>query len=358
MLVAVLQGSVRSDRMGDRVARWVMSQLEARGHQATLVDAAELKLPMLDRMWKEVKGDKSSESNELRGKLQGLAELYERVDGFAIVTAEYNHSAPPGLVNLIDYFLEEYFYRPSAIVCYSSTPFGGVRAAVQLRALLAEVGMGSIPTLQPIPSVGDALSAEGVALTQALAEKSGKFSRSLSGIWRLSSWGGRRKIHEKGSTEVTMRGVLVVLCMAIVGSGTTAQINTGRTTMHHAEGTFEVKMKPEPLSETAARTGLQRMSMDKVFHGELEATSQGEFLAAGSPDGSAGYVALERVTGTLDGKAGSFALMHTGTMTEKVPELSVAVVPGSGTEGLTGLKGKMKIIIAGGRHSYNFEYSL
>lgn len=175
MQIAVLQGSVRSDRMGDRVAKWVVAQLEKRGHEATLVDAATLELPMLDRMWKEVKGEKGPEHAELREKLRPLAELYERVDGFAIVSAEYNHSAPPALVNMIDYFLEEYFYRPSAIVCYSALPFGGVRGAMQLRVLLAEVGMGSIPTLQPVPSVGSALSAEGVALTQELAEKSDKF---------------------------------------------------------------------------------------------------------------------------------------------------------------------------------------
>ncbi len=175
MQVAVLQGSVRSARMGDRVAKWVVSQLEGRGHEVTLVDAAEIELPLLDKMWKEVKDDPGAAHAELRNKLRPLAELYERVDGFAIVSAEYNHSAPPGLVNMIDYFLEEYFYRPSAIVCYSSLPFGGVRGAMQLRALLAEVGMGAIPTLQPIPSVASALSAEGVALTQELAEKSGKF---------------------------------------------------------------------------------------------------------------------------------------------------------------------------------------
>ncbi len=175
MVVAVLQGSLRSDRMGDRAAKWTSAQLEARGHEVHLVDAAELQLPLLDRMWKEIKDDPAPEHADLRQKLRPVADLYERVDGFAIVSAEYNHSAPPGLVNLIDYFLEEYLYRPSAIICYSSLPFGGVRGAMQLRALLAEVGMSSIPTLQPIPKVGDALSAEGVALTQELAEKSGKF---------------------------------------------------------------------------------------------------------------------------------------------------------------------------------------
>jgi NAD(P)H-dependent FMN reductase len=175
MVVAVLLGSVRSERMGDRAAKWAIAQLEARGHEAVLVDAAELKLPLLEKMWKEIKKDPPAKYAKLHEKLAPLAKLYERADGFCIVSAEYNHSIVPGLTNMIDYFLEEYFFRPSAIVCYSGTPFGGVRAAIQLRALLAETGMSSIPTVQPIPSIESALSADGVALTQELAEKSGKF---------------------------------------------------------------------------------------------------------------------------------------------------------------------------------------
>ena len=175
MVVAVLQGSVRSERMGDRAAKWVIAQLEKRGYQAVLVDAAALKLPLLDKMWKEIKDDTSAANAELHGKLAPLAELYARVDGYVVVSAEYNHSVPPALTNLIDYFLEEYAFRPSAIVCYSAGPYGGVRAAMQLRALLPEVGLPTIPTLQPIPSIGSSLSEAGVALTQDLAEKSGKF---------------------------------------------------------------------------------------------------------------------------------------------------------------------------------------
>jgi NAD(P)H-dependent FMN reductase len=175
MVVAVLQGSVRAERLGDRVAKWVKAELERRGHEAVIVDAAQLNLPMLDKMWKEIKDDPSAEFAALRSELKPIAELYERVDGFVVCSAEYNHSAPPALVNLIDYFLEEYFYRPSAIVCYSAYQFGGVRAAMQLRALLAEVGMPSIPTIQPVAKAGDSLSADGFALTQELAEKSGKF---------------------------------------------------------------------------------------------------------------------------------------------------------------------------------------
>ncbi len=175
MMVAVLLGSVRSERLGDRVAKWAIAQLEKRGHEAVLVDAAALKLPLLDKMWKEIKRDPPAKYAALHAKLAPLAKLYARADGFCIVSAEYNHSMPPGLTNLIDYFLEEYFWRPSAIVCYSATAFGGVRAAMQLRALLAEAGMPSIPSIQPIPSAGTALSEDGVALTQQLAENTGKF---------------------------------------------------------------------------------------------------------------------------------------------------------------------------------------
>jgi len=175
MVVAVLLGSVRSDRMGGRAAKWVVAQLKKRGHEAVLVDAAELKLPLLDKMWKEIKKNPPAKYAKLQEKLAPLAKLYARADGFCVVSAEYNHSIPPGMTNLLDYFLEEYFFRPSAIVCYSSTPFGGVRAAMQLRALLSEAGMPTIPSLRPIPSIGSSLSEGGVALTQDLAEKSGKF---------------------------------------------------------------------------------------------------------------------------------------------------------------------------------------
>jgi len=175
MVISVLLGSVRSERMGDRAAKWVIAQLKARGHEAVLVDAAALDLPLLDKMWKEIKTDPPAEYAELHRKLAPLAELYARTDGYVIVSGEYNHSIPPALTNLIDYFLEEYGFRPSAIVCYSAGSYGGVRAAMQLRALLPEVGLPTIPSLQPIPSVGKSLSAAGVALTQELAEKSGKF---------------------------------------------------------------------------------------------------------------------------------------------------------------------------------------
>jgi len=129
--------------------------------------------------------------------------------------------------------------------------------------------------------------------------------------------------------------------------------------MHHATGTFEVKIKPEPLSDVASPANLGRMSIDKQFHGALEATSKGEMLSVLDKEkGSGGYVALERVTGTLDGKTGSFVLQHTATMNRGVPQLSVTVVPDSGTGDLTGITGSMNIIIEAGKHSYEFAYSL
>jgi hypothetical protein len=127
-----------------------------------------------------------------------------------------------------------------------------------------------------------------------------------------------------------------------------------------ANGTFEVKLTPQKPDNVAAEgSKLGRMSIEKQFHGDLEATSQGEMLAAMTEvKGSAGYVAVERVTGSLQGKSGSFVLQHSGTMTRGVPGLSVTVVPDSGTEELAGLTGKMAIQIEGGKHSYEFEYLL
>ena len=130
----------------------------------------------------------------------------------------------------------------------------------------------------------------------------------------------------------------------------------------HASGPFDVKMTPQkPDSEAAQASNLGRMSIDKQFHGDLEAISKGEMIASGPFDvkGSGGYVAMERVTGTLKGRKGSFVLQHNATMTKGVPALNIIVVPDSGTEELKGISGKMNIIIAPDRkHSYEFEYTI
>lgn len=127
----------------------------------------------------------------------------------------------------------------------------------------------------------------------------------------------------------------------------------------HASGTFEVKVVPQAAEEKVGDPTVGRMSIDKQFHGDLEGTSKGQMLAAMTEvKGSAGYVAMERVSGTLKGRTGTFALQHSGTMNRGVPQLSVTVVPDSGTGQLVGLAGKMMINIADGKHSYEFEYTL
>lgn len=131
------------------------------------------------------------------------------------------------------------------------------------------------------------------------------------------------------------------------------------TEVKHATGTFEVKLKPQPPDAAGGEPVLGRMTIDKQLRGDLEGTSKGEMLAIMTEvKDSAGYVAMERVTGTLHGKKGSFALQHSGTMAKGVPQLSVTVVPDSGTGDLIGLSGRMTIDIAGGKHSYTFDYTI
>ena len=124
----------------------------------------------------------------------------------------------------------------------------------------------------------------------------------------------------------------------------------------HARGAFDVTLTPHPPDSDGF---LGRMTMDKRFHGDLEATSQGEMLAARTAvQGSAGYVAIERVRGTVGGRTGTFVLQHSGLMDRGAAELVITVVPDSGTEGLAGIRGRMTIVIDGGAHSYDFDYSL
>ncbi len=127
----------------------------------------------------------------------------------------------------------------------------------------------------------------------------------------------------------------------------------------HASGTFEVKLVPQGIPDKAEGSTLARMSLDKQYRGGLEATAKGEMLTAGTEvQGSAGYVAIERATGTLNGRTGSFVLQHSGTLTRGAPMQNITVVPDSGSGQLTGITGKLTVIIEGGKHSYEFEYEL
>ncbi len=171
--IPILYGSVREARQGIKAARFIDDQLTRRGHRTTLVDAREQRLPLLDRMYKEYpKGNAPA-------ALERLADLYRAADAFMIVSGEYNHGIPPALKNLLDHFLEEYFFRPSAIICYSAGAFGGVRAAMQLRMTLAELGMASIPSIFPVPQVQDAFDASGRPNNPVFEQRVGRFISEL-----------------------------------------------------------------------------------------------------------------------------------------------------------------------------------
>ena len=173
LTIPVILGSVRADRAGIRAARFLIGQLEARGHAAPLVDPAELKFPLLDRMYKEYPKGEAPEP------MERLATLFREADAFVVVSAEYNHSIPPALSNTLDHFLEEYFWRPSAICCYSAGQFGGVRAAMALRAMLAEMGMSSIPSLLPIPRLQKAIDSQGIPAEPWITTAANRFLDEL-----------------------------------------------------------------------------------------------------------------------------------------------------------------------------------
>ena len=174
LVVPVLLGSVRQDRVGARAARLITAALAARGHEPVLVDPMVIRLPLLDRMYKE------HPKGEAPAELEELAALYRRADGFLVVSAEYNHGIPPALKNLLDHFLEEYSWRPSGIVCYSAGQYGGVRAAMQLRMTLAELGMPSIPSLLPIPRITEALAEDGTPTAGWVGRTTARFLDEFS----------------------------------------------------------------------------------------------------------------------------------------------------------------------------------
>jgi len=161
---AVIYGSARRDRQGIKAARFVVRKLEERKHDVTLVDSEKYELPMLDWMYKEYESGQAPEA------MQKVADILSAADGFIIVSAEYNHSIPGAIKNLLDHYQSEYLYKPSGIVTYSAGPFGGVRALVNLRGILAELGTPSIPSAFPISQIHGAFDDDGNAADKAYDE--------------------------------------------------------------------------------------------------------------------------------------------------------------------------------------------
>ena len=171
--LAIIYGSVRSARKGIRAARFVLQQCRERGHHATLIDPLDYQLPLLDKMYKEYEPEQAPET------LRRLAQIIAPADAYLIVSGEYNHAPPPALLNLLDHFQKEYLRKPSAIVSYSAGAFGGVRAAVALRPVLAELGMSSIPSVLPLPNVQSAFDEEGRPSDEKTLGRASKFIAEL-----------------------------------------------------------------------------------------------------------------------------------------------------------------------------------
>jgi NAD(P)H-dependent FMN reductase len=152
--ILVFYGSYRSDRMGIRLAQFVIERLRHRGEDAELIDAKAINLPILDRMYKEYPKGEAPEA------LEQLARNIREADGLVFVTGEYNWGVQPGLKNLTDHFLEEWFWRPAAIVSYSAGRFAGVRAATAWHGILSEMGMAVVSSTIAVGPIGQTLSAE------------------------------------------------------------------------------------------------------------------------------------------------------------------------------------------------------
>lgn len=185
----VFYGSYRRDRTGIRAARCMLDHLAQRHHTVIFADALAYDFGLLDRMFKEY------EPGQAPPKMAELAEHIRTADGFVVVAGEYNHSIQPGLSNLMDHFLEEYYFRPAGIVCYSVGGFGGVRAAIQLRAFLSEMGMPTLSSILAISRITEALDADGTPQNDSLTKRIGSFLDELE--WYEEAL--QRQRQEKGT---------------------------------------------------------------------------------------------------------------------------------------------------------------
>lgn len=171
--VLVVFGSVRRERAGIGLARALVRAVEARGHGAVLADPTEIALPMLDRMYKEFAPGTAPEP------MERLAGMIRDADAVIVVSAEYNHAAPPALVNMLDHYLEEWSGKPCGICTYSAGRFGGVRALSTLRMILAELGMPTMPTTLPVPTVSKSVTSEGEVVDERMGRSMSRFLDEL-----------------------------------------------------------------------------------------------------------------------------------------------------------------------------------
>src|SRR4051794_22016225 len=186
--ILVFYGSYRFDRMGIRLAEFVVKRLRLRGEDVELIDAKAINLPMLDRMYKEYpKGEAPAALDQLAQKIRGA-------DGFVFVTGEYNWGVQPGLKNLTDHFLEEWFWRPSAIASYSSGRFAGARAAIAWHGILSEMGMVVVSSTIAVGPIAQTLASDGKGTGEggkALGRSFPRFADDLT--WWMEAATAQRK---------------------------------------------------------------------------------------------------------------------------------------------------------------------
>lgn len=184
MKIAVIYGSVRQNRQGIRVAKYIVNQLIERDIEHVLVDVLDYKLPFLDKMYKEY-------NNDAPESIEEIHQIFNEVDGFIIVSGEYNHGLPPALKNLLDHYQSEYHFKPSGLATYSAGMFGGVRAAMHLRAVTSELGMASIPTTFPVPSVGKNFDENGNTVNEHIDKGFDRFLKEF--MWYTDALKNKRE---------------------------------------------------------------------------------------------------------------------------------------------------------------------
>jgi NAD(P)H-dependent FMN reductase len=185
MEIVIMSGSSRGNSEGKKVTKFIERLSLERGWKATIIDPWEVDLPLLDKTFAEMENPES--------KFVDLHDNLVKADGYILVTAEYNHSIPPALKNTLDHFRSEYYFKPSAIVSYSTGPFGGVRAGEHLRSICAELGMPSIPTLLPVSKVKESLNDDGTSVDGVYERRALRFFNEFD--WYLTALKNQR---EKG----------------------------------------------------------------------------------------------------------------------------------------------------------------
>lgn len=181
--IALIVGSVREKRQGIKVARWMEEKLNSRNHIVYFIDPLELNLPLLDKMYKEMPNP-TKQLIDLRNKINDA-------EGYMPITPEYNHSTSAAMKNTLDYFLEEYYFKPSAIVSYSPGFFGGINAAQQLRSVFAELGAPSIPSSFAISRVNEAFDENGKLVDERYNNRVGRFLDEFE--WYIEALNKQRK---------------------------------------------------------------------------------------------------------------------------------------------------------------------